>query len=280
MSDLAYVSSRGERFELDERGGMLSGLALELQRSEWTRTLGSRGLKTAARQAQERDVEVWARDGAMLSALIAAADADVSAGSPGEMVMRGWSQRAYVVASEPTFAARGSASSKLTVALVDGVWTRYREQSFHPRTASAGEWLGFPFGFPFGLGASLPSSEVELDVEARPNVRLVIYGPATSPYVIVGGNRYEVDVSVPDGARVVVDGRSKTIELVDVDGNVTNEFGKGVRKGGQGAGSYVFERLGVGRQTVSWDNSFGFDLGWWEEAGCPPWNERTAPSSS
>lgn len=134
-------------------------------------------------------------------------------------------------------------------------------------------YLDYPHDYSYDYQKTSYTGDITPSVLTPSDVHLVIYGPAVNPYVIVGGNRYQVNVTVPSGGYVVVDGRDKTIMLTLADGTVQNVFSSGVRGGGSGGGTYVFEKVPAGTSEVTYDGSFGFDLGWYEEEGEPPWNQ-------
>ena len=133
-------------------------------------------------------------------------------------------------------------------------------------------YLDYPHDYPHDYQATSSTSDVTPSVLTPSDVYLAVFGPAVNPYVIVGGNRYQVNVTVPAGGYLVVDGRDKTIQLTLADGTVQNVFSSGVRGGGAGGGSYIFEQIPAGESEVTYDGSFGFDLGWYEEEGEPPWS--------
>ena len=134
-------------------------------------------------------------------------------------------------------------------------------------------YLDYPHDYQYDYQKTSYTESVTPSVLTPSDVHLVIYGPAVNPYVIVGGNRYQVNVTVPSGGYVIVDGRDKTINLTLADGTVQNVFSSGVRGGGAGDGTYIFEKIPAGTSEVTYDGSFGFDLGWYEEEGEPPWNQ-------
>lgn len=133
-------------------------------------------------------------------------------------------------------------------------------------------YLDYPHDYPHDYQATA-MADVTPGVLTPSDVYLVVYGPAVNPYIIVGGNRYQVNVSVPAGGYLVADGREKTIMLTLADGTVQNVFSSGVRGSGAGGGSYIFEQIPAGTNEVTYDGSFGFDLGWYEEEGEPPWSQ-------
>jgi len=134
-------------------------------------------------------------------------------------------------------------------------------------------YLDYPHNYPYDYQKTSSTESITPSVLTPSDVRLVIYGPAVNPYVIVGDNRYQVNTTVPSGGYLTVDGRNKSIMLTLADGTVQNVFSSGVRGGGAGGGSYIFERIPAGTSEVTYDGSFGFDLGWYEEEGEPPWSQ-------
>lgn len=134
-------------------------------------------------------------------------------------------------------------------------------------------FLDYPHDYEYDYLARSAAASVETSVLTDCDVRLVIYGQCDNPYVVIGGNRYQVNCGVPAGAYLTIDGREKTIILTLEDGTTVNVFGDGVRGSGLGSGEYVFEPIQPGAQNVEWDGSFGFDLGWYEEEGEPPWSQ-------
>lgn len=132
-------------------------------------------------------------------------------------------------------------------------------------------YLDYPHNYPHDYSKIAAASSVESSVFIPSDVHLVIFGPATNPYILVGGNKYQVNVTVPSGGYVTIDGREKTIVLTLADGTGQNAFSYGVRGGGQGGGTYIFEPIPPGTQEVTYSGTFGFNLGWYEEEGEPPW---------
>lgn len=133
-------------------------------------------------------------------------------------------------------------------------------------------FLDYPHNFSYDFSKIAAAGSIESSVLSPSDVHLVIYGPAVNPYIIVGDNKYQANVTVPSGGYLTVDGREKTIVLTLADGTTQNAFSYGVRGGGQGGGTYIFEPVPPGVQEVTYSGSFGFDLGWYEEEGEPPWS--------
>ena len=249
------------------------GTADNIRSRAWGYELGYRDLLSANRPAREVDATFHA-DYETLDELRRVADADVDAKMPGTFVAEGeWKQRGYIVSSDPSMIHWGRVETELKILLLDGAWWRLVSTSFGVSDdESSSTYLDYQYDYQYDYSQVIYASSVESSVLTPSDIRLVIYGPATNPFVNVGPNKYQVNVTVPSGGYVVVDGRDKTITLVLANGTVQNAFQYGVRGTGQGGGQYVFEPLESGPQDVSWDGSFGFDLGWYEEEGEPPWS--------
>lgn len=248
------------------------GTADNIRSRAWGYELGYRDVLSANRPAREVDATFHA-DYETLDELRRVADADVDAKMPGTFVAEGeWRQRGYIVSSEPAMIHWGRVQTELKILLLDGAWWRLVSESFGASEDTPSSYLDYTYDYQYDYTKVTYSSLVQTSVLTPSDVRLVIYGPATNPYVNVGSNKYEVDVTVPSGGYVVIDGREKTITLVLADGMRQNAFQYGVRGTGQGGGVYVFEPIESGEQTVSWPGTFGFDLGWYEEEGEPPWS--------
>ena len=249
------------------------GTAENVRSREWAHELGKRNLVSAVRSAREVEVD-FACDFETMDALRVAADADVVNRTPGTFVAQGeWKQRGYVVASAPKGVHFGWLTTQLTVALLDGAWWRIRGVSLAP--GSGGQsGSGLDYAYDYAHDYSQPSIGGSIDtgnlVPSKP--LLVFYGPVTNPQVIIGGNKYKVTASVAAGARIEVDGREKTVKMIAEDGTVTDKFASALRGSGEGGGEYIFEPIPPGDNAVTWDDTFGIDINWYDEVGEPPWS--------
>lgn len=248
------------------------GPARGIRGRSWSYRLGYRDMLSATRPAREAQVDLSTTP-AQADAMRRVFDADVANGKPGTLVAEGeWRQRALFVETDPSYAMAGYVGMRLTLLLLDGAWSKLEVVQFTATEDGEPTGLDYPHDYPHDYAISISSNSVDTGLLSPSPVFLRIYGPAVSPYVVVGSNRYQLNVTVPSGGYVVVDGQAKTITLVAQDGTRTNAFASGERGSGAGGGSYIFEEVPAGYSTVSWDGSFGFDLGWYDMEGEPPWN--------
>lgn len=271
MHRVTYTTGGTPRQTVDlDCESLAIGLGGGLRSRGWGYELTARGARSVGLAAREVPLEAVARR-AQADELRRAADRDLAAGTPGTITADGWSQRCYIPASETDNAFGGTVWLSMTVLLLDGYWWREVTRELFANASAGG--LDHPHDHPHDYGHQSGRATVEVGGIGGCPVRITFRGPATNPYVVVAGNRYEVDESVPSGARLVLDatGERPTVMLVDRVGNAVDVFRKAVRDGGQGGGSYAFEPLPVGAHEVTWSGGFGMELAWRERETEPPW---------
>lgn len=262
---IEYVNHLGERVNLfgdgiycDSKGlddwslgySTLGGRSFGFRRSQKTLNLS---LKVITKSKEEG---FRARN-----RLFEVAEKDIMAETPGRLIYDGWYVHCWLVESEKDmYWFTGKAAEYQIKALVDDpAWVKEHELSMSKDGTGTG--LNFPYNFPYNFaGSSKEASYINNPGIMGAPVRMTIYGPASNPRVIVGGNRYEVEVEVKGSGKLVIDGMGKTITLYDEYGNSSSVFSKRLGVQRQGSGSYVFQPVAPGENLVSWDRSFAFDI--------------------
>lgn len=275
MPNLVYVSGTGRQaIELDALPVHV-GTANELRGREWDYSLRYRSITGVNRPAREVDLTAWILDRAEADRMRRVFDRDVSNGTPGTFVAYGaWEQRGYVTAMDAKGIYADTLAQKLTVVLLDGVWRKENIAHFDPESRDPGEEYGYldnAFDYSYDYSENPKPDEIAASDYVPSAIKLVVFGPVTDPQVTIGGNEYEVNVTVPAGGYLLVDGLAKTVALVTGNGTVTNVFDKAQRGTGEGGGNYIFQPLPTGTSAVSWDRTFGFDVHYYDEEGEPPW---------
>lgn len=273
-SQLTYTGSTGETVELD---GPLTyvGTGLGIRGREWAYSLGRRGISSQYRAAREATLTADFLDLAECDRARGVFDRDVASGTPGTLSSGGWSQRAYVVKSEPSDRYHGWVRASITVLLLDGAWSTPHASSFEPASLASDYGKAYTYGYPYDYGPPAPARSVDVPGTVPSPFRLVIWGRAVQPSITIGGNVYAFDISIPAGGYLLVDTlHEPVVELVTDDGIRTDAFDAARRGGGLGSGTYAFEPIAPGSQLVSWDDSFGFDLTTYQLEGEIPWAPR------
>lgn len=273
-SNLTYTGATGEAVELD---GPLTyvGTGLGIRGRAWTYSLGRRGISGQYRAAREASLSAHFSDLVEADRSRGVFDRDVANGTPGTLSSGGWSQRAYIVAQEPSDRYRGWMNAGLTVLLLDGSWSTPHASSFEPASLASDYGKAYDYGYPYDYGPPAPARSVKVPGTVPGPFRLVIWGRAVQPSITIGGNVYAFDVTVPAGGYLLVDTlHDPVVKLVTADGIRTDAFSAAQRGGGLGSGTYAFQPIAPGTQLVSWDDSFGFDLTTYELEGEIPWQPR------
>lgn len=270
-SQLDYVGAGGAVVHLD---GTLRyvGTGLGVRGRAWSYDLTRRDITKVSRDAREATLTVDYLTPEAAEEARRVMDSDVAAGTPGTLVSGEWSQRAYVVAQEPTDRFHAWMRADMTVLLLDGVWRRLVTRSFGRGEARADYGKAYTYGYPYDYGPPRGGRTMVVDAPGACPFRLVVYGPAQSPRITIGGNVYEYDIGIPLGGYLLVDSRpDPTVTIHYADGRDVDAFASAHRGAGLGSGEYAFEPLTPGTKTVNWDGSFGFDLGVYLEEGEIPW---------
>ena len=279
-SQLTYTGSTGEVIDMDCRG-FATNRFLGIRGREWTYSLGRRGISGQYRAAREATLTVDFTDLAECDRARGIFDRDVASGTPGTLSSGGWSQRAYIVKSEPSDRYHGWVRADITVLLLDGAWSMPHASSFEPSSLASDYGKAYDYGYPYDYGPPAPARSVEVPGTVPGPFRLVIWGRAVQPSITIGGNVYSFDISVPAGGYLLVDTlHEPVVELVTADGIRTDAFDAARRGGGLGSGSYAFEPIAPGSHLVSWDDSFGFDLTAYQLESEIPWQQQASSSST
>ena len=276
MHTLTYTSNRaGTVIDLADPEGIMCGQITELRTRTWEFELGYRSLQ-ATRPAKTVKVTGLVYGIPALEKAEELFDADMyaylnDAAKPGVITVDGWSQTCLVVGHEPDYTSPLLVRGDFTVALLDGVWHKPVRQSFSRSTARYSRGKDYPYDYRYDYAPTRNVSSIDNQSALPSRMRLTIYGPVSTPSIIIGGNKVIADVSVPSGGYLIIDGTGspRTAVMVAANGDITNVFDKTHRD--QASNEYAFATLPPGLQQVSWDESFGFDVEYWLEQTGLPW---------
>lgn len=271
MHRITYTSSRAAQSISLDGDGVYVGTGGGLRSHEWTYSLTRRAVKGLSLGARTVEVSAYAED-AKANTLRRMADADAAAQVPGLLTVDGeWNMRCYIVEMSASKTYMEGVQLSLTIALIDECWWRVRLESFVTGYNEGG--LDFPFDFPFDFNFKAGSGAVHNGSDMPAPAIITFYGPCTNPYVTIGGNRYEVDVQVATGHRVVIDftGAAPTVMHYDQYGNGYSVFSEAVRDGGLGGGSYAFQPIPAGESAATWSGTFSWSVELREQDTEPLW---------
>lgn len=198
---------------------------------------------------------------------------DIIRKQPGRLYVGDWYIQCWIVgvSFDQYWMSDRFAEITLTLLIERCEWTQESLLQFQPSQNITTSTKGgdFAYDFDHDYMGSLPSKELNVSSIGDCDFLWRVYGSATNPYMMIGSNIYRVNTTVPSGGRLEVDSRAKTIKLIGADGLVSDEYSLRAR-GAKGSGSYIFERIKPGTTTVSWDNTFTFDLVIYRTRSLPP----------
>jgi hypothetical protein len=202
--------------------------------------------------------------------LLELAEADIEARIPGKLYIGEYYTIGYITASTKSdyLISKRYCTIDLVFTSDDPAW--YREET-HPFVPGAdvdvgvGGGIDYPYDHPYDYALAMAGRSIMCDSN-RPNAfRLLIYGEVSNPAITIGEHTYTVNGNIGKGETLLIDSMTKTITLTTASGTRSNWFDK------RGREQYIFQPIPAGQNTVSWNESFGFDLTVIEERSEPRW---------
>jgi hypothetical protein len=201
--------------------------------------------------------------------LLEIAEADIMANLPGKIYIGEYYTTGYITGSAKTdYLITGRfCNISLTVTSDNPAWYREQTQVFVPNAGDV-DFIGeteYPYDYPYDYAAAASGKQLNCDSIGNSAFKLLIYGGATNPEIIIGDHKYAINGAVSHGETLLIDSLTKTITLNTTDGRHSNWFDKRSRD------SYIFEPLPPGRHDVTWVGTCGFNVTVIEERSEPRW---------
>lgn len=143
-------------------------------------------------------------------------------------------------------------------------WRQDQVINLSPSAEQTGGFLDFPFDFPFDFTAPTSGRRiVHSDFPFESEYKMVIYGLAVNPRIVVNGYAYVLYATIPAGAYVIIDSRARTIMMYNTNGTKTDLFNF------RNKTNSIFRKIPAGNLDISWDASYGVDLTIYRERSEP-----------
>lgn len=145
---------------------------------------------------------------------------------------------------------------ELTFVAPELSWVTELSRQFFPKSEVSGSsGLDFPYDHPFDfVNEDLGVETWEIDHVRASEFQMIMYGPCTTPHVLINGHAYAVYTDLEAGENLVIDSRSSTIYKYLSNGTMENLFNE------RGLADSVFEPIPSGLLRINWSGEFGFDL--------------------
>lgn len=128
-------------------------------------------------------------------------------------------------------------------------------------TSTSNKRYGYRYGYRYASG--MKDTYILNEHFAPAQFRLRIYGSCVNPLIAIGGRIYTVHTILEDGEYLEVDSMAQTVIKTMMNGTKVNLF--------HYRGLDIFQRILPGKQVVSWDGKFDFDITLFKERSEPEW---------
>ena len=128
-------------------------------------------------------------------------------------------------------------------------------------TSTSNKRYGYRYGYRYASG--MKDTYILNEHFAPAQFRLRIYGPCVNPLIAIGGRIYTVHTILEDGEYLEVDSMAQTVIKTMMNGTKVNLF--------HYRGLDIFQKIFPGKQVVSWDGKFDFDITLFKERSEPEW---------
>ena len=280
MINVIYESSDGRRFDLKADPVRIKNA--NFHNYAWTREVidqrfGEK-VQRFSKDAQEYETTLYFvgnRDDvrSMLYELHNAFEQDIIQQSPGRLYWHKSYIPCYVTASS-TYPHENNAwvCNDITIYCPSPFWIEEKTFSFFP-VEEQGSYpyldfdVDFAYDFSYKPRAILP---IETGHYAPSSFRMIMHGPCVNPSVTIGGNVYNVNVSVPSGGYLVIDSRPEAplgwqVYMINAAGVQSNIFDD------RNPNYQILERIPGGTVNLEYSRTYGIDLTLYLERSEPSW---------
>lgn len=147
-------------------------------------------------------------------------------------------------------------------------WIQDAQITLPVTVISANSDLDYPYDYPYDYTPPAVGTKiVKSDFPFASEFKMIIYGQAVNPRVTINGYDYVLYSTIPSGAYVVVDSRTKSITQYNTDGTRSNLFNY------RNKTDSIFERIPGGNLTIAWPATFGVDITIYRERSEPEFKE-------
>lgn len=277
--EITYTNSKNDTISLGKESGVWLD-ENELFNYEWDYVTAQRKLVAISRDVVEIPVKLLFLNGfddSVINRFLQVMDYDARMKSPGTLSVNGYERKGVFVSAstEDYMYKQGLMYREMRFLALEQDWTRRYVETIKPTTTSTEVQLKYPHDYPHDYGGS-PAPQQFNNPSAFPSEFLLrIYGPCSDPYLIINGNLYAVNCTVVDGGFLVIDSTNReAIYNYNAAGVAQNVF-DAATMGAEGSGSYIYELIQPGINSISWPNNFKIDIEMLESVSVPPaWSDE------
>lgn len=145
-----------------------------------------------------------------------------------------------------------------------------KEQAFAFSAGASGEsentGLDYPFDYEFDYAQEIITESMTVEHYLPCNFKMLIYGPCTNPSVVIGGNIYQVFVTLGASDYLEIDSRLHTVTVYRPGGIAENAYNSRYKE------TSIFAPIPQGRHSIVRNSEFAVSLVLFLERNEPKWN--------
>lgn len=159
-------------------------------------------------------------------------------------------------------------SNKIQIIAPYPFWIKEEKVVLTIASETTGGYLDYPYDYNYDYTApEIGKKVVPSDFPFTSEFRMIIYGLAVNPRIVINGYPYILYATIPSGAHVIVDSKQRTIMLYKRNGQNMNIFDF------RNKSDSIFEKIPAGNLDIVWDATFGVDLTIFREKSEPEFEE-------
>ena len=144
-------------------------------------------------------------------------------------------------------------------------WISKHTYEFHSYGVATTDNKKYPGRYPYRYANGQNSNYFVNPHFTDSNFKLIIYGKATNPQIVIGEAPYLVNILLEKNERLEIDSRTETITKIMKNGEKVNAFHSRQKS------RTFFQKIKPGRNSVSWPGNVDFDVIIYEERTEPKW---------
>lgn len=189
--------------------------------------------------------------------------------APGRLVWGDYYIDCYINGSEVENISFWSwISNKIQILAPYPFWIKEEKVVLSATPESTSGYLDYPYDYNYDYTApEIGKKVVPSDSPFTSEFRMIIYGLAVNPRIVINGYPYILYATIPSGAYVIVDSKQRTIMLYKRNGQKMNIFDF------RNKSDSIFEKIPAGNLDIVWNATFGVDLTIFREKSEPEFEE-------
>lgn len=271
MIPVTYISSAGKTYELHSKNGILHkhlpyrAWTWKVRGTELDHGMRVSGFTRAAAQYKTELLFFGSieQQTEFVNDLHDDFEGDLRRKQPGRIIVEGQYLDCYIIGVDARH-KNGVTTDTIQIYAPYPYWMQEQKVTLEASEVMASGFLDYPYDYSYDYTAPVMGRKiVASDFPFESEFKMVIYGQAVTPRIVVNGYPYILYATVPAGAYVIIDSRKKSIMMYNTDGTQTDLFN--FRNKTQS----IFRKIPKGNLEIQWNSSYGVDLTIYRERSEP-----------